>query len=158
MKYGEDGIFNLYAAQYAHRIVYLDDAYYYYRIAGDSVCHGYTHNIIEYNERDFYEVKKFIDRYKHSEPFYKDAMYVRIATATSSYLQRYYFTRQYITDHSYRMARQQFLKIVNHGIYKTAIRHARTDYMNKNQKLYITLLRANMLDVIYLIFKVLHRI
>ena len=88
----EDGIFNMYAAENAKKIIYLDEGLYYYRMLEDSISHCYYPNIVKITERDFAEVKKFAARYKENDEIFQKGISVRITTWFYKYLKYYYFT------------------------------------------------------------------
>ncbi len=150
----EDGIFNLYAVEYANKIVYLDEGYYYYRMLEDSISHKYYPNIVRNTERDFEEVKVFASKYKKEDIIFNKGILIRIATWFYKYLNSYYFTPQYISEHGYLKARKEVLRLRKEPLYDNAYRMADLRLMTKAERILVLCMKYKCIELLYVLVRI----
>lgn len=74
---GEDGVFNLYAYQYARSGICIDSTFYFYRRVPGSVTHRYTEKVEEDFRRLHAEYDTFIKK-THTENIFKELLQERL--------------------------------------------------------------------------------
>ena len=112
---GEDGVFNLYAYQYAKKIVLVETPLYFYRQRRDSVTQKYTKNV----ERDFSLLhkayRKFIGSIENAALF-EDVLKERLIWSFSFCCILKYCHPD--NPHNYRQRKSQFLKVYTQQYHK----------------------------------------
>ena len=115
---GEDGVFNLYAYQYAKEAICIENPLYFYRIRSDSVTNKYTENI----EKDFANLHKAHHRFieeTQNRNLFKDVLRERLIWSFSFFCILKYCHPD--NPNSYAIRKKQFLSEYCH--YEQAIQN-----------------------------------
>lgn len=141
----EDVIFNLYIFEESKRIDYINIPIYHYVINKDSITNKYSETIVDDYNKQFIEIKKFLDLYNKDKIYYEalDSFKVR---AINFYMSNYFFNKQ--NKKSYREKKEEILNLLNSSIYKDALDNIDFKRLGIYQKMFVYCLKK---EYIYLI-------
>lgn len=141
LRNGEDGVFNLYAYQYAKEGVCIEEELYYYRVRLTSVTHKYTPDV----ETDFRKLQEayncFINKFRQEKLFREVILERMIWSFSFCCILKYCHPDN---PFSYRKRRYQFQK--EYSFYEEAIRKVSlTNFEYKKKLIFYFIKKKNFL-------------
>lgn len=149
----EDGIFNMYAAYFSRCICLIDEPLYYYRILNSSISHRYYSNIVKNTERDFFEVKKFAEKYMRKDEIFNKGINIRITTWFYKYLTCKFFNKFYLKKYGYMKARKEVNKLLDRQLYSCAYRDVDFSLMTFYEKIFVICMKKHLIEIAFLLVK-----
>lgn len=147
----EDGLFNLYALEYARKLLYIPQCLYHYRVLSDSLSHGKQLNIIENTEKNLNELIKFAEKFNKDKIFI-NGVYSRIITSTQQYLQYLFFYDINILE--YNKKKKELLKLMREDIYFNACKKFEYKTMAFTEKIYCFCFKHKLIFSLFLLVKI----
>ncbi|HBS7025728.1 TPA: glycosyltransferase [Klebsiella pneumoniae] len=147
----QDNIFCLYAIHYASGISYIPETLYHYRKETQSASFKYTNNIIEYFEKYFFEVSKFIKTCLNNDLEYNKALDAKIITSINSYFKYYFFHNK--NPLTYKDVKHEFNSLISKELYYSAIKNVDLSYLNTKEKLFYFLIKMKLLRILKIAYK-----
>ena len=136
----QDNIFNLYAFEYAKKIVYKNKPLYHYRKSKFSGFNRYNPNITNYYEKVFTIIKKFIEEFNKDEIF-EEALKIKIINSFYVYLKVYYYHSD--NKESLNKVNKKIKCKLMDKMYKDALENFNYNYMDSKEKLFSLCLKLN---------------
>lgn len=147
----QDNIFCLYAIEAAKKIHYTPQVIYNYRKESGSACYKYAPRIIEYFEKYYDETRKFLDIY-HKETVLYEALRMKELTSFNSYLTQYFFNAKY--NGNFKDAKKELKKLLDEDRYKEDIKNIDYGLLNKQEKLFVFLLKNECFGLLKFIIRI----
>lgn len=147
----QDNIFCLYAIEAAKKIHYIPQMTYNYRKEGGSACYKYEPKIIEYFEKYYDETRKFLDIYNKESILY-EALRMKELTSFNSYLTQYFFNAKY--NGNFKDAKKELKKLLDEDRYREDIKNIEYVLLNKQEKLFVFLLKNKCFGLLKFIIKI----
>ena len=134
----EDVIFNLYMFENSKRIDYINKSFYHYVVNQYSMTNKYTENIVDNYNKQFVEIKKFLNLYNKGKIYYEalDSFKVR---SINFYISNYYFNKQ--NKKSYKEIKKEIINLLNSDMYKDALNNIDFNKLGIYQKMFVYCLK-----------------
>lgn len=136
----QDNIFNLYAFQYAKKIVYKNKPLYHYRKSKFSGFNRYNPNIIKYYEKVFTIIQNFIEEF-NKDKIFQEALKIKIINSFYVYLKLYYYHCD--NKESFYEVNKKIKCKLKEKMYKNALESFNYNYMNNKEKIFSQCLKMN---------------
>lgn len=147
----EDGLFNLYALEYAQKIFYLPKCSYHYRVLDNSLSHGKQENIIENTEKNLDELVKFANKFDKDEIFV-NGVYSRVITSTQQYLQYLFFYD--VNIKTYKERKNEILNLMKKERYVIACKKFNYSTMTFFEKIYCFCYKHKLILILLFLVKI----
>jgi len=130
----EDVTFNLYVFENCERIDYINEPFYHYVINKYSITNKYTENIVDNYNKQFIEIKKFLDLYNKEDIYYEalDSFKVR---SINFYMSNYFLNKQ--NKKSYKKIKKEIIDLLDSDMYKDAINNIDYKRLGIYQKMFV---------------------
>lgn len=126
-----DAIFNMEIFENAEKIYVLDKYLYNYQKNNFSICNRFSKDTVDYYEKYFGYVKKYIEKYNKNEDF-KDLLNVKIVTSLDIYIKNYFFNKE--NPKNNKETKKEFWDLLDKKMYILAIKNVKKQYLSIYQK------------------------
>ena len=150
VKYGEDGLFNFLAYNYANKIVFIDSITYNYRIHTESVMKKYDSNLIENYNKLLIELKRVLKE-RHLYEIYKNEYNFFVLRQVNKFFNRYFFDKR--TKKSYNQLNKEFQHLIETEPYKNIMYNEKINYLSAKRKLMLILVRRKQFMLLKYFYK-----
>ena len=150
LKYGEDGIFNFLAFNYAKKIVFIDKLTYNYRIHNESVMRKYDPNLIENYTKLLNEYeKKLIEKNLYEQ--YKEEYNFFVLRQINKFFNRYFLDER--NTKKYKELKSEFMLLLEEQTYKEVIFREKTNSLSIKRRLMLFLVKRKQFFLLKLFYK-----
>lgn len=145
---GEDGLFNFEAYLVAKQIMFVNEAYYYYRYNMNSVSNTYQENLILYYEKLFQNYKDTMKEMKTTE--YNEAFQYFVLRQVFKYFNRFYFHKQ--NKMTFFQQCKSIKQLGKEEIYASSLNRKTISKFSKKKKIILYLFKYGGIKI-FMVFK-----
>ncbi len=147
LRRGQDTVFNLHAFETAEKVLYVKRFLYHYRMNSGSTVNKYTEGTIDILERISRYILKFIKEHGKDERFYQAYNNKSIQLLSQSINSDYAHKNN---PKSYLTRRKELKTVLRRKCYRDNFKNINTENIPVTRKLYWSLMKYRMVDLIYL--------
>lgn len=151
LKRSQDVVFNLYALEYANKVVYTNQPLYHYTINPDSVCVKFSKSILTNVNAYLKEMGKFIAKYHKNDKMFRDAFNTKICTSVYKCMFQYFFDEQYPGTRA--DMRRELDEYLNQDLFKNGLRNVKYKNLDRTEKVFVFFLKRRMYGVLLFLVK-----
>jgi len=147
LRRGQDTVFNLHAFETAEKVLYVKRFLYHYRMNSGSTVNKYTEGTIDILERISRYILKFIKEHGKDERFYQAYNNKSIQLLSQSINSDYAHKNN---PKNYLTRRKELKTALRRKCYRDNFKNINTENIPVTRKLYWSLMKYRMVDLIYL--------
>ena len=147
LRRGQDTVFNLHAFETAEKVLYVKRFLYHYRMNSGSTVNKYTEGTIDILERISRYILKFIKEHGKDERFYQAYNNKSIQLLSQSINSDYAHKNN---PKNYLTRRKELKTVLRRKCYRDNFKNINTENIPVTRKLYWSLMKYRMVDLIYL--------
>ena len=154
-----DAIFNMEIFEKSEKIYVLDKYLYNYQKNDFSICNRFSKDTVDYYEKYFGYVKKYIEKYNKDNDF-KDLLNVKIVTSLDIYMKNYFFNKE--NPKNNKEKKKEFENLLNKKMYILAMKDVKKQYVDfmidflqkyKVERIHDSVILKNRTDAIIQIYE-----
>lgn len=148
----DDGLFMLETLEHAKKVSFNNLFLYHYRKTDTSITQSFKEKQLEVYERIYKEIEKFLEKYNKKEIF-REAYYARIILYLVHAIKIYFFNK--LNPNNMKQKKNKLKRVIETMPYKEAIKNVDINRLDKTQRIFVFLLKHNLISLVYPVYKVL---